>query len=225
LAGRPLENTELLHLGINSHLFGINKSAPILKQSFKLPADARVVLSARAFTPLYRHEEILLAFSKIFSALRKKTVLVFKRFNESDKGYYTKISTLVKELGLEDFVYWVEQVSDAAMPDLYYISDVIVNFPVQDAFPVTFLEAAVSQKPVITNKFPSYENTFVVDCFRLIKNDSIEGLAQALLDELEVTPTLPENIEKARLAAMKHFSEERYINRLAEIYVNLLEGA
>ncbi len=220
LANKNLENTELLHLGINPQLFSFhqNESVSSLKHFFNIPVDAKVILSVRAFAPLYQHEKVVEAFAQVLPNLRKKTVLVLKRFNESNKRYFLDVLALIKQLGIEDSIYWVNHVPDARIPDLYHISDLIINFPFQDTFPVTFLEAAASEKPVITNYLPSYENTFAKDFFRTVEDSSITGLAQAILDELEVAPTPQDKLQAAHLIVDKDFNEKHYLNKLMEIY-------
>jgi glycosyltransferase involved in cell wall biosynthesis len=223
LANKNLKNTELLHLGINPQIFSfkINESVAALKQQFNIPLDSRVILSVRAFAPLYQHEKILAAFAQVLPNLRRKTVLVLKRFNESNNKYYVDILTLIKQLGIENSICWLGQVPDARIPDLYHIIDLIINFPSQDTFPITFLEAAASEKPLITNYLPSYENTFARDFFRIVDDGSIARLAQSIYEELEVAPTPQDKLQAAHRMVEKDFDEKHYMNRLVEIYTGL----
>jgi len=226
LAGHQLKSTELLHLGLNLSHFGINQnqSKSLIKQNYQLPGDARILLSVRAFLPFYQHEKILLAFAEVLPLLTKKTVLVFKRYNEVNNKYYEHLLALAKQLGIDEKIYWIEKVPDKRLSDLFFISDAYINFPVQDTFPVTFLEAAVSEKPMITNILPSYEGTFVVNYFHLVNDESVSGLAKAIYDEFEVAPTTQEKLRAAHQAVENSYSENNYKNRLIEIYRDLLKS-
>ena len=224
LAKHDMNTIELLHLGVMPNFlrnFGKNKLE--IKSFYHIPEDARVLLSIRALTPFYQHELILKAFGLVFPRLTKRTVLVFKKFNEMNDNYSRELNFLAKHLGMENSIFWINHIADPQLPNVYSMADVIINFPVQDTFPITFLEAAASQVPVITNALPSYVNTFAEQYFKMVQDNSVTGLAEALFDELELLPTPKEKLSAAHSFVEKNFNQANYINRLLDIYSDIVQ--
>jgi glycosyltransferase involved in cell wall biosynthesis len=186
LAGCKL-STDILPIGIDTQLFrpGYEQAALEWKKKLEIPDNANVFLSARALTSHYRHHLILEAFSEIVPQLKKNVVLVFKTFslqNTSDcNSYELQLRARAEKLGISENIRWISEIPYTKLPEVYAFSDAIINYPLMDAFPVTFLEAAACERPVITCRLPSYLGTFVEKYFYLIDSESIKELANAML--------------------------------------------
>ncbi|BAZ17775.1 glycosyltransferase [Calothrix sp. NIES-4071] len=55
-----------------------------------------------------------------------------------------------EQLNLTDKLRWMPNLPDIWMPTGYNIADVVINYPVHDAFPATVMEAVACQRPVIS---------------------------------------------------------------------------
>jgi glycosyltransferase involved in cell wall biosynthesis len=146
-----------------------------------IPENAKVFLSIRGWSHFNRHHTILEAFARALPDMKFKPYLIFKKYSstiESD-NYQMELNELAKKFGITEYIRIMDEVEYNQMPIVYAFSDVIINYPSVDAFPVTFLEAAACERPVITCRLPSYENTFAEKYFRMVSSDSIEELMTA----------------------------------------------
>jgi glycosyltransferase involved in cell wall biosynthesis len=190
LAGRKL-NTSLFYFGIDLDRFkaGYAPEARQLRQELGIPAPARVILSVRALRPSMGHHFVLEAFSQMIKTPDlASTVLAFKRFLPFADHYEERLKDRVQEMGLERQVYWLPEVPNEQMPIHYALADLIVNYPEQDGFPVTFFEAAACQRPVVSSDLPAYRGTFASEAFRMTRASNAEALATALIDVLRMEP-------------------------------------
>jgi glycosyltransferase involved in cell wall biosynthesis len=175
----------------------------------------------RALAPIYRQEIILEAFAQARIGLKKPAYLVLKIYNQLTPRYKSFLEKRIHELGISDYVRWIEGIPDLEIPTLYALSDAVINFPTADTFPVTFLEAAACECPVITCALPGYENTFVERYFRMVQTDRKEDLSQAIIAELNQESHSRHQLSGARLEVIEHYSESIYITRLLAIYESL----
>jgi glycosyltransferase involved in cell wall biosynthesis len=227
LAGRSVP-TELLPLGIDTKLFrpGYENEAREWRRGLDIPADAIVLLSIRALTPLYGHHDILEAFQQATPSFQKMAFLVFKEYNDrSAPDYRGKLQRRSEELGISARVRWSKSAPFEQLPALYAAADAIVNYPSIDGFPVTFLEAAACKCPVITNRLPSYEGTLAEKYFRLVEAANTNALAEAIAEAVNGIETAPSaSLDEARDLVKNEFSEAASAERLMAIYNDVKTG-
>ncbi|MBM4032643.1 MAG: glycosyltransferase family 4 protein [Planctomycetes bacterium] len=228
LAGRKL-HTELLHLGVDTRAFrpGYHEAAEQWRRQLGVPPEAKVLLSARVCRWMYNHHLILDAFAQVISRLTAKAVLVIKEYNKlgsrSDSDYGTELRRQAEKLGIAESVRWLPGVPSAQLPELYALSDVVINYPSMDTFPVTFLEAAACERPVISALLPSYRGTFAERCFRMVEPGSVPTLADAIVDMVYASPSEHAGrLSEARRAVERDYDERNYVTRLLELYRGLV---
>ncbi len=191
-----------------------------------------VLLSPRAWAEKYGHHQILEAFARAHPRFGDKTViLVFKVYNQAnydpngDGDYEAKIRARVDELNMANWVRWVSEVPMERLPELYVMSDVVVNFPAMDAFPVTFMEAAACKRLVISCKLPAYVGTFAERSFSLVPPGDIDLLAQAIANVSNSGLKVWENrLEEARKTVLSEYSEEVTTQHMLSSYHRLANG-
>jgi glycosyltransferase involved in cell wall biosynthesis len=229
LAGRPLR-TELLPIGIDTRCFrpGYAAAAARWRQTLALPAGATVFLSGRAFQDRYNHHLILEAFAQALGRLSTRPILLFKKFNSGKapaSAYETSLRRRADALGVSSQLRWLAEVPYDQLPELYALVDAVVNFPVMDAFPVTFLEAAACERPVITARLPSYAGTFAASCFRLVEQGDVAQLAAAIVQfEQDPTETRQRQATEARRLVAENHDEAVTARRLLSLYRAVLDG-
>jgi len=222
LAGGPVQ-ARPLHLGVDTRLFqpGYQAEAQQWRKKLNLPENAKVLLSIRALMPLYRHHLILQAFAKSQSRLKSTAYLVINIHNAPDPVYLQSLRRLSKALGISQQVRWIEEVPFINLPELYAFSDIVINFPSQDSFPVTFLEAAACEKRVITCRQPGYQDTFAERYFHMVESDQVSDLADAIIDELDRDSFDVSSLSKAHSEVIQQYDETLYIEELLKIYHSL----
>lgn len=228
LAGREV-NTEVLVLGVNTKLFqpGYDRAAIEWRRKLAVPTDSRVLLSPRGWAKLYGHHLILEAFSQARPRLKANAVLAFIVYNRSSYSesiaYKAELRRRVEELGIAQWVRWIDEVPMARLPEIYAFADVIINFPAMDSFPFTFLEAAACKRPVISCRLPSYRDTFAERYFRMVELGSIVELADAIVEEVNKDPAQRTRfLSEARRVVEREYDESIYIKRLLNIYRKLV---
>lgn len=229
LAGRELP-TELLHLGVDTDRFRPDDgtAARAWRRRLAIPAGAVVILSARSLAPLYRHDVILAAFARARPRLSRPAVLLFKRYNPSSGAEAAAceiaLAQRARALGVEEAVRWIDPVPAEQLPEVYALADVVLNFPRMDGFPVTFLEAAACQRPVISVRLPAYAGSFAERCFHLVEGDDAGDLAVALADVVNDPARARAHVVEARRAVVEAYDEAGARRRLLDAYRRLLGG-
>ncbi|MGE5343233.1 MAG: glycosyltransferase [Candidatus Omnitrophota bacterium] len=230
IAGRPIPSERFL-LGVNTRLFkpGDEHEVTALREKLRITTDATVFVSIRAMSPVYNHHQILLAFWYARQSFDKDAVLVFRKYNNRDYlDYEASLLALIERLGLGPAVRWMEPCSFDQMPAVYALADYILNYPIRDAFPVTFLEAAACGRPVITNRLPAYEHTFVERFFEMVEPGNVRALAQPLVRAVNGAKKKAEikakqqTLAEARNAMLTHYDESKAADQLVEIYRRLI---
>jgi len=226
LAGRSI-NSKLLYFGIDTNLFkpGYERDVIELKRKANIPQEAKILFSIRGWNRYYRHHLILEAFARALPGMKSKTYLVFKSFSitPDSEEYQSELLSLANKLNIADKVRFLDEVDYSQMPIMYALSDVIINYPLVDAFPVTFLEAAACERRVISCMLPSYKNTFAEQYFRIISDRSIDELIVAMVELINDHHQMKNNYDlvAARTFVEKNFTENVSINVLFNLYSDL----
>lgn len=174
--------TKLFRFGVDRNVFkpGYHKEAEALRRQLGISQDAKVILSVRTLQPLFGHRDILDAFARVVRrAQRHHLVLVFQKKHTFEQELHS-LESRARELGLEDKVFWLpERIEPDQLPVQYAMSDIVVNYPVHDGFPVSLLEAAASKCPVICSDIEAYGNVFD-GAFLMVPPSDVESLASAI---------------------------------------------
>lgn len=218
LAGRPLRSL-LLPIGIDTSLFcpGYAPEAGAWRARLDLPSTATVFLSPRIMHGNYGHDVILRAFS--IALRRMNGYLVFKA-HWSDPSYVEGIRGLARELGISNRIRVIEGVLYGELPGLYAMADCAVNFPVMDAFPVTFLECAASGLPIISNHLPAYDSNGMDSHLTFAEPSTAEALSETMV-QFAAAPRAHARIDAARAHVVKNFDETRFVHQLLSAFQDL----
>lgn len=224
LAGRPVP-TALLPLGIDTDRFcpPLPDRVAAWRERHGIPADATTFMSVRAWGPRYGHADILEAFAEARRSSNRPMVLVFKVYNAADypaaAGLQAQLQRRADHLGIGADLRWIGQVPHEELALMYGVADVVLNYPEIDAFPVTFLEAAACQCPVITNDLPAYTGTFVHDYFRVVPPGDRAALADAIREAAAGDRIANRaSLAGARALVAHEFDERVTADRLVALY-------
>jgi glycosyltransferase involved in cell wall biosynthesis len=226
LAGSKVR-IEVITMGVDINAFkpGYKEQRLAWRKTLSIPENAMVLLSPRGWNRHYRHEIILQAYVIARERMGVESYLVFKKFSSSpdfDK-YQEELLVQAEQLGVKPWVRLLPEVEFTNMPEIYAMADIIINYPDVDAFPVTFLEAAACERPVVSGLLPSYNNTFAEKFFKLVNPSDIKSLAQGILDVSgEDQSGQSKRMAEARKLIIKEFDESLSIHRIVDLYKEII---
>jgi glycosyltransferase involved in cell wall biosynthesis len=222
LAGRKLTSL-LLPIGIDTDLFrpGYEDEVKAWRAELDIPASARIVLSPRVIKPNYRQIELLRAFAY---AVREKGFdgcIVFKAY-ASDAGYVEALRDAARGLGVTERIRIINGVPYEQLPALYAMADLAVNFPIMDAFPVTFLEAGACEVPILTHHCIAYESNGMAEYLNFVVDEDVNSFG-ALMARLCGDAAAKERALAARRHVVHNFDEAAFGRELIGAYKTLLK--
>jgi glycosyltransferase involved in cell wall biosynthesis len=133
------------------------------------------------------------------------------------RGYEPKITSLVRDLGLEHAVILVGKVPNVAVPYYLHLTDIVCLPSSYEGMPVAILQAMAMGKPVVTtNRFGMRDVIKDSETGSLAPVDDVSALADAIA-ELASNPQKASAIgQRAREAVRAHYGwddvAERYLN-------------
>jgi glycosyltransferase involved in cell wall biosynthesis len=223
LAGASLRTT-LLPIGIDTMQFrpGLNQQRWEWRKKLQIDLRARVLISPRQLGANYRPAEIICAFARLDQQLCQDAHLIMRTFGNRSGVSLTELHRLADKLNVSDRIRWVDEVEYVQLPGLYAAADLAINFPIMDAFPVTFLECFSCGLPVITNQLVSYESNGALRYLFCTEEDSVPGLKKAIESGINEFDQLRTMADKAREYVVQNYDERLTANALRQAYDALL---
>lgn len=204
--------------GADPEIFKAGEPQKDFVEKYDVPNN-KIIFSPRGIRPVYQTKEII----KAFALLKKKfenVILISGGSEKTPYAYQTK--ELVKELHLEDSVYFTGRVKIEEWLEYYRLADFVVSFPYNDGMPATIFEAMTMEKPLILSNIPSTNEICRNDYDAIIcdKND-IQSLANAF-ERLMFDESLRNNLGKNAKNTFKKKGNVRiYLRNLKNIYHEL----
>jgi glycosyltransferase involved in cell wall biosynthesis len=116
---------------------------------YGIPAEAQVILSARAHEPLYRVADVINGFSSIADQLPQAHLLI------THQGSLTsELERLATDLGISTKVHFIGKVDEADLPAIMRASSCYVSATSVDGTSVTLLQAMACGVPVVVSDCP-----------------------------------------------------------------------
>ena len=220
---------ELISLGVNSARYkpGTPAQRAAWRQALHIPDDAIVLFSARGIGDGYRQEDILRAFAAALPDLPVTAGLAMIRLTRSWDRSDTveELQHLAEELGVSDRLYWIPEVRYEMMPGMYGMVDYVVNYPSEDAFPSTLLEAAACGVPIVTANLPAYAGSYIEQFCTLVDPDCWLALARGMVVAVrEPVELRTSRITGARQHMIENFTEEAGRIKTLALYERVAEA-
>jgi glycosyltransferase involved in cell wall biosynthesis len=215
-AGARPDRTRYVHFGVDTERFSPG-DAPELRARFGL-GDARVVLSSRAIGPIYRQQVVVEAFS----ALPADTILLMTDFLARDQEV-AAVRTRAQALGVAERLRIVPSVSEAEVPDLYRLADVVVSVPASDGGPNTVVEALACGRPIVASDLPPNREWLAgLDPAALVPVDDAAATASAIAAILARTPQERDAFARSgRAAVMERADQKASMTAMESLYRDL----
>jgi glycosyltransferase involved in cell wall biosynthesis len=131
--------------GIDTDFFNPDRNTESISEKLGLE-DEMKILSFRALEPLYRIDLLLRAF-KIVQEKHPNVQLILG----NDGSEKEKLSTLSKELDIDENVVFTGRLSDNEMADLFTLSDIYVQCPISDGVTISGMQAMAAGIPLVAN--------------------------------------------------------------------------
>lgn len=207
--------------GVDEFFFEADAESVVRIRSRLSLSQKYVFTVPRLLAPIYRIPEIMRAFA--LSARNTDSVLILKQYLTKDQVFVQRLRVLSRQLGIENQVRIYGTLSQQDLRDLYCASTALINFPVRDAFPVTFAEAAACGARMITCWHPAYDVPLVKKFFDILPDNSVESLAEAIRGHITNTPA-EDNIRRDLMREMAHteYSHEKYVREVLSLYASLV---
>jgi glycosyltransferase involved in cell wall biosynthesis len=186
--------------------------------------DKFVLLSPRMWAPYYRHQQIMRAYALAFSRFQRPTQLAFSCLGDGPQAlpHMAAAWQEVAHTPTAATVRWLPRIRYGQMPTLYAMCDAVVNYPAMDSFGATLVEAAACQVPLITPLLPTYRGTFVEACATLVEPDSLEALADAMVQVVNQAPAeRNERLSRARQSVERECDDAVIREQLWKLYTEL----
>jgi glycosyltransferase involved in cell wall biosynthesis len=223
LAGRKL-NTCIFHIGVDLETFQSDRSrdACALRTRMGISPSSKVILNARRIHPMLGSLHLINGFAEISSEV-PDVCLVLRQYN-SDPNTEKQILDMIKRMALGSRVFWLKPSSYSEVPVHYAMADVIVNYPDEDAFPVSLMEAALARRCIITSDLPAYREVFSDEvCYVPAGQPSL--LSRAIRKTLSRGPEeTSRKIAAAALVADTVGSPQRNLARLTQCVTTLQQN-
>ena len=215
----------LLPIGIDTRLFkpGVKAEALGWRRKLNIPETAKIVLSPRAFRENYCHDVIVRSFSRAIRNTNIDAYLVFKQYDCWDRSYVNNITAVASACGIPDLIRIIDEMSYDQLPNYYAMGDFAVNFPMTDAFPVTFLECLACELPLLTKHLPAYDSFDIAPYVRFTDASTEEALEKGISNMFYSHGT-QQHMSRARAYVSTHFDEAVIARSLARAYDSVLKA-
>jgi hypothetical protein len=222
LAGCALPSSLLL-FGVDTGKFNPHSpGAADWRQELDIPAEALVVVSIRSFLPQYRQAEIVATFAAAREELDAPAYLLLKPY-AADEGYLHAVQTQAEGTSVTPWLRWLEYIPDERMPGLYALADLVLNYPRQDAFPVSFMEAAASGALVVSNLLPAYTGWGLEDFSFFAAGEDLNAFTVEIRRALSISSeTRSERRTLARRWALDYADERACLDKVMRTYADLM---
>lgn len=216
----PRQRIEIIHNGVDVERFepldsSLNRER--LREGLGLPRDAFVVVMIAALRPEKNHEMLIRSIGAIPSPERPHVLIVGEGSEEQ------RLRALVDESGSGDSIRFLGRRDD--VPGVLAASDLFVlcSHPVVETFPLSLLEAMASGLPVVVTRVGSIDEILTDGVHGyVIEPGDQEALIRSIVSVMRDGPGRSEMGKRGRERIVEHFSEDRMVERYAELFHGLL---
>ena len=227
---RPPPHPALIPLGANTQRFRPVTPAQraLARRAFAIPPATLLILSPRGLGAFYNHDKILAAYAQARPHFTQPTILAFMRmsrgtYNTEAQEIYDAIQQAAAHHGLQDELYWLPSLRYELMPTIYGLTDIVVSYPENDAFPSTLVEAAACECAILTARLPSYRDTFIEEFCLQVEANHTPALVAGLIEMVNGFPAQWQaRTAAARQVIITHYEEQIMQERLITLYQTVI---
>ena len=217
------EHVLTLHDAIDTELFSPGRvDRNMVRRGFGFTDDTIVIGFVGRFSSGKGHEDLLEAAHLLSKKYRHIHFLVVGEASHGEDRYEEKIKKLSLSLGLEGYVTFAGYRSD--IPEIMAAFDIFAFPSHAESFGVVLIEAMAMERPVVYTNCDGVLDIVVVGQTGISVHPRNSPELAAALTSLIENPALREKMGKAgRFRVEELFDQRKQIDRIEEIYSQLLE--
>ncbi|HKD17399.1 MAG TPA: glycosyltransferase family 4 protein [Thermoanaerobaculia bacterium] len=200
---------------------GLEEVGAVAEDTSNLPARGRYVLSVGHIEQRKRHEDAINAFAMVANEMPELSLLIVGRVVVP--AYQDRLTELVKECGLEKRVFFLGPRKDVLA--LMRGADCLFHCPESEALGWVLLEAMSVGLPVVATDAGGIPEVIVSGQTGMLIPVGDVAAGAAALRTLLSDPALAKTLTTKARSAVREFSATTMVDRLAEVYRNLLQRA
>lgn len=231
-AGLDEEKATVIYPIANTKLFKLkNVDRKAVLKRYGLPTNKKIILCVQRIDWRSSHEYLIKALKKILKK-DKNVVLAFagetsmsQKISKSRDHIRIKIDNLIKELKLENKIYFLGNVEYHKLPSLYNAVDFVGATPLMEGFGLSITEGMACGKPVVGTNVGGIPLQIVDgDNGFLVEPKDIDAIAKSFI-KLLTDKKLRKRMEKRAVATVKEkFSITKRIQEHIILYKKLLKS-
>lgn len=205
----PAEKIAVIYEAVDHTIFRPMKVSKLFLKKYDLPSTKKIILNVGTEIPRKNVQTLIRAFAKLYE--NNKEVILVKIGRPLYARYREENKRLVRKLGLEGRVFFIDYVSDNDLVLFYSAASVVVAPSLYEGgFALSLLEAMACGCPVIYANIDALRETVGSAGIAVPAKDST-GLAQAinsvLSDKKYANRLRKEGLQRAKIFTWNHSAE------------------
>ena len=210
------KNTLHYFQGINFEKINLNFDQYKLKNALGLKQE-KIIFCPRMFNSNSNIDIVIKSIPIV--AKENPNIIYLFTCHLGVNTYHQKLIALIKELGVDKYCLFIDEIDPSDMNNYYSISDVVVSVLTSDGMPATILECLSMKIPQVLSDIPIYQTVFS-DFVSIAKLRDTESTAELILKSLNRDAEIYEKIEKGYDWAFNCANQKILNDKLEEVYLN-----
>lgn len=211
----PVEKVCMIPNGVDVDRFRPQPADPQLRRAIGLPNDAPVAGILAALRPEKNHSMFLEVAARVLTQIPAAHFLVI-----GDGTERPHLERRAAELAVAERVHFLGTRPD--IPDLLALVDVLLLTSLNEANPVSILEALSCGKPVVATRVGSVPETVIDDeNGYLVESGSVDAMGRRVVELFRDPPLAAALGAAGRRHVVEHWSVERMVEGYEELLLRL----
>jgi glycosyltransferase involved in cell wall biosynthesis len=221
--GVPEEKIAIIPNGIDLSEYAELPPKGAFKEKFNIPEDKKIILYLGRIHKTKGVDFLIRAYAYLINGMKcRDAVLVVAG---PDDGYLIEIKSLMRYLGISEYVLFTGLLSEKDKIRAYVDSNVVVNVEPLNVYGLVPLEAAACSTPVIVSKTNAISEVVAAGKFGFsVKYGSVTSLAftlRRILNNEELAENLGRN---GRRYVSNHLDWRKIIEKYEQVYTDVING-
>ncbi|NWF75386.1 MAG: glycosyltransferase family 4 protein [Nitrospirae bacterium] len=213
-------NVDVIYNGVDINVFKPAESN-FLFEKFNIESDKQLIGYIGLITKRKGIEYLIRAFGLIKEKTDNIKLIIIGEYKKSDESYFEEIKTIIKELSLENEVYFTGLLTDVR--DALCSLDLVILPSLEERCSRSLLESLACAKAVIATKVGGNPE-IVEDGVNgiLVEPENEKQIAQAIIKLISNHELRRKMGENGRLKAVDKFNMEKHIQKMKNVFLEVL---
>ncbi len=217
-AGVPEQYTTI-YSGMEVETFGPKPGVrERVREEFGIPPDAAVVGKVSRIFHMKGHQYVVAAAPKVVERIPNAWFMFV-----GDGSWRERIEAQVRDVGLAGRFVFTGLVDPSRVPDMIQAMDVLVHASLREGLARVLPQALLSERPVVSYDIDGAPEVVIDgETGRLVPPESIDELADAVVELLSDPDRAKQMAQKGRDLCLDLFPVERMVRDIHQLYQQLL---